>query len=269
MKTTFVTTLCDGDAYVPGIEALGRSLDRTHTAHPRLIMVTPDVPENARAKLRDEGWTIHAVEPVANPNSEKQQMFARFANTFTKLRVWELTDFDKIVYLDADTLVLQNIDELFDRPAFAAAPDFLLPDRFNSGVMVIRPERETFEELIDALFQHPSYDGGDQGFLNSFMPEWYGWPVEHRLASGYNMQHFIYQFLRGHPSVASQIEREAKIIHYSVQKPWLAKATLSGGSEAWWNMYFGAHPEEASDWKRKLHSAEDRSFDKLVQTLIG
>jgi lipopolysaccharide biosynthesis glycosyltransferase len=176
---------------------------------------------------------------------------------------------DKVVYLDADTIVLQNIDDLFDRPAFAAAPDFFLPDRFNSGVMVLRPAAETFAELIRSLFEHESYDGGDQGFLNAYMPDWYSWPAGHRLPAGYNMQHFIYQFLRGHKATAAQIEHEVKIVHYSVQKPWLAKTTLTGGSEAWWNMYFGAHPERGAGWKRKVHSAEDWSFDRLVQALIG
>jgi len=41
---------------------------------------------------------------------------ARFARTYSKLRAFDLVEFDKIVFLDADTLVLRNIDELFARP---------------------------------------------------------------------------------------------------------------------------------------------------------
>jgi len=40
------------------------------------------------------------------------------------------------VFLDADTLVLDNVDELFERPELAAAPDVGWPDCFNSGVFV-------------------------------------------------------------------------------------------------------------------------------------
>ena len=269
MRTAFVTTLCHGDGYVPGVEALGRSLAQTQTSHERLVLVTPDVSQAARTRLTERGWSIREILPIASPVAETEQMFARFANTFTKLRVWELTDYDKLVYLDADTIVLQNVDDLFERPAFAAAPDFFLPDRFNSGVMVLRPAHETFERMMSLLFSRSSYDGGDQGFLNAFMADWYSWPVSHRLPAGYNMQHFIYQFLRGHPTVAEQIEHEAKIVHYSVQKPWLAKATLTGGAEAWWKMYFGGHPDEAASWKDKMHAAEDWSFDKLAKVLLG
>ncbi len=33
---------------------------------------------------------------------------------WTKLAVWRLTEFERIVFLDADMLVTQNMDELFD-----------------------------------------------------------------------------------------------------------------------------------------------------------
>jgi glycogenin glucosyltransferase len=45
--------------------------------------------------------------------------------TFTKLHAFRLTQYEKAVFLDADTLVLQNADELFDRPSepISAAAD--------------------------------------------------------------------------------------------------------------------------------------------------
>ncbi len=52
---------------------------------------------------------------------------------YTKLHVWNLVEFEKVVYIDADALVLQNVDELFSRPGFAAAPDVFPPDKFNAG----------------------------------------------------------------------------------------------------------------------------------------
>mgnify|MGYP000116384385 CR=1 FL=1 len=101
MKTTYVTTLCNGDGYLPGIEALGKSLERAGAAHPKLVLVTPDVPATARETLLAAGWLVQDIEPIENPNPATGQLYARFANTFTKLRVFELSDFDKVVYLDA------------------------------------------------------------------------------------------------------------------------------------------------------------------------
>jgi alpha-N-acetylglucosamine transferase len=231
-------------------------------------LVTPDVPASARERLTQKGWQTRDIEPITNPTPEGELMFSRFRNTFTKLRAWGATEFDKIVCLDADTIVLQNIDDLFARPAIAAAPDFLLPDRFNSGVMVIEPSAQTLQRMLDKLFSSGSYDGGDQGFLNTFYPDWYTGPGEHRLPAGYNMHQFIYQFLRAHPNLLPHIEREAKVIHYTIQKPWLAATTLAGASEAWWDIYYESHPEEATEWKRRMHAAEDWSFDRALKAFL-
>jgi len=268
MRAAYVTTLCNGDAYVPGVEVLGHSLERSGTQHEKVLLVTPDVPDAARRTLAEKGWSVREVEPIENPIPDKHQLFARFANTFTKLRAFSLADYDKLVLLDADTIVMQNIDDLFARPAIAAAPDFLLPDRFNSGVMVIEPSADIFARMMDALFTSSSYDGGDQGFLNVFFPDWYQSSAEHRLPAGYNMHQFIYQFLRAQPALLPQLEREAKVIHYTVQKPWLSTSTLAGGSEAWWEMYFSAHPEQASPLRRRVHAIEDWSFDQMLRTML-
>jgi glycogenin glucosyltransferase len=268
MNTAYVTTLCNGEGYLPGVEALGKSLEFHGSQVPRVVLVTEDVPGTARTRLTQQGWQVREVEPLENPNPDAGQLFERFRNVYTKLRAWELVDLDKIVLLDADLITLQNIDDLFERPSIAAAPDFFLPDRFNSGLMVIAPSTETFERMLSALRETESYDGGDQGFLNVFYPDWYAMDVTHRLPAGYNLQNFIFQFLHGHPSLREALLREAKVIHYSVQKPWLAKPALTGGSAAWWNAYFGAHPEKANEWKRRWHAMEDWTFDHAVAAIL-
>ena len=231
-------------------------------------MATPDVGVGTRDRLRARGWRVRDVEPIPNPAGKAQLLFPRFATVFAKLRAWELTEWERIVVLDADTLVLQNVDDLFERRTFAAAPDFFLPDHFNSGVMVLDPSAGTFARMMDALHAAGSYDGGDQGFLNTFFPDWYAMPVEHRLPVGYNMANFIYQFLRGHPSLREKLEREVKVLHYLVQEPWQARSTLTGGSAAWWKMYGAAHPEKDAEWKDAMHRAEDWTFDKLASLAL-
>lgn len=267
-RNAFVTTLCGGDGYVKGAEALGRSLKRTRTAAAWVVMVTDDVSATARADLAALGWEVRAVAPITNPRPSEERLFARFGGTYTKLRAWELTEFDRVVLLDADTLVLRNVDELFERPAFAAAPDFLLPDRFNSGVMVLEPSIDTFRRMMAKLGTLESYDGGDQGFLNTFFHDWYAMPAAHRLPCGYNLHQFIYQFMHGHPSLRATLEHDARIVHYTVQKPWRSRLTLVGGSELWWNTYFTALGTEP-EWQKRLHEAEDWTFEHLVQAVTA
>lgn len=80
--------------------------------------------------------------------------------TLTKLRLWNLTQYDRLVYLDADTLVLKNIDALFNVAAeFAAVSDVGWPDCFNSGVMVIRPNAATSQRLLEKVAEIGSFDG--------------------------------------------------------------------------------------------------------------
>ena len=269
MKTAYATTLCNGEGYLPGIEVLGSSLKASKTERPMVLMVTPEVRQVTRDNLAAQGWTVREIEPIANPNTATQQMLPRFDAAYTKLRAWQLVEFDKVVLLDADTLVLKNVDELFDRPEIAAAPDFFLPDRFSSGVMVLDPSEETFARMIAQLGAVSSYDGGDQGFLNNFFEGWYAMPVAHRLPVGYNMAHFIYQFTHAHPSAWAKIEHEIKIVHYLVQKPWRAKSTLSGASGMWWDTYFNVHPEKASSLRHRIHEMEDLSFDMLAHWIVG
>lgn len=269
MKRAYVTLLCGGDAYEPGVEALGRSLRASGTSVPLVLLATSDVSSATRARLATSaGWQVRTVEPIANPSSDGELLFARFRNTFTKLRAFGIEDIEKVVFLDADTLVLHNVDELFDRPAFAAAPDFFVPNWFNSGVMVLEPSRALLASMEATLSGRlGTYDGGDQGFLNDLYPDWWAMDVGHRLEARYNLHHFVFQFMSGKASLRPLIH-DVKIVHYTLQKPWL-QPTVTGGSEIWWNRYLERHPEQDNPLRRRLHALEDWTFDNLVGALGG
>ena len=267
MKEAFVTLICGGDAYVPGVEALGESLRATGTERARVVMVTEDVSPSARMLLEGQGWEIRPVDPIANPNVAQARLFRRFGPVYTKLRVWTLTDLDKVVYMDADTLVLSNVDDLFDRPGLAAAPDFFLPDHFNAGVLVVEPNQATFDRMMTALPVTHSYDGGDQGFLNTFLGDWWESGAEHRLPAGYNFHNFIYEFMLRNEPLWRAVGSQVKIVHYTLHKPWLKAVPLAGGVQMWWKTYERLHPEGASPLRTRLHEASDWVFQQVVDTL--
>ncbi|MDB4986343.1 MAG: hypothetical protein JWN04_1521, partial [Myxococcaceae bacterium] len=77
MRTAYLSTLCNGDGYVPGLEALGRSLARTDTPHEKVLLVTPDVSSEARQTLTKQGFRNHEEEPNENPNPTTEQLIAR------------------------------------------------------------------------------------------------------------------------------------------------------------------------------------------------
>ena len=105
---------------------------------------------------------LTVVDLLDSGDTERLALLTRpeLGVTFSKLHVWTLTQYSKCVFLDADTLVLENVDELFDREELSAAPDIGWPDCFNSGVFVFEPSMETFENLLQMARQMGSFDGG-------------------------------------------------------------------------------------------------------------
>ncbi|KAM0006674.1 putative glucuronosyltransferase [Helianthus debilis subsp. tardiflorus] len=71
-----------------------------------------------------------------------------------------------LVYLDADTIVVKNIDVLLKCGKFCA--NLKHSERLNSGVMVVEPSEEHFNGMVSKVTTLKSYRGGDQGFLNAY-----------------------------------------------------------------------------------------------------
>jgi len=88
------------------------------------------------------------------------------------------------------------------------------------------------------------------------------------LPAGYNMHHFVFQFLMAHPSLKERVLSEVRVVHFTLQKPW-QRMTVSGGSEVWWKFFFEVHPEADTSWRRRVHRIEDWSFDSVVRALGG
>ena len=116
----FATFLSD-DAYLLGARVLQQSLRSSGSRYPLVVLVTEDVSSAARALLHAEDCLILPIEVVQNPNSEE----VRYKWVYSKLRAWQMTRYDRIVFLDSDIVVKDNIDDLFSSslPSFAAVRD--------------------------------------------------------------------------------------------------------------------------------------------------
>ncbi|XP_023368755.1 glycogenin-1 isoform X1 [Otolemur garnettii] len=138
--------------------------------------------------------------------------------TLTKLHCWSLTQYSKCVFMDADTLVLANIDDLFEREELSAAPDPGWPDCFNSGVFVYQPSVETYNQLLHLASEKGSFDGGDQGLLNTFFSSWATTDIKKHLPFIYNLSSIsIYSYLPAFKAFGAN----AKVVHFLGRvKPW-------------------------------------------------
>jgi len=68
-----------------------------------------------------------------------------------------------VVYLDADTIVVKSIDDLFKCVKFCA--NLKHSERLNSGVMVVEPSQTVFNDMISKIKTTASYTGGENNFL--------------------------------------------------------------------------------------------------------
>lgn len=202
-------TMCDSLDYLWGVRALANSLGRVSDV-PLILMVPPGF-DCGDVSFEMGNVRLYEVNSIRNPHQPKKHQ-TRFSNTYTKLEVFGLTFLDRAVFIDADTVVLGSTDELFAHSGFAAAPDFglrLESHRFNSGVFVCSPSSELYMRVVDAIPDTPSYDGGDQGFLNVFMDDVTWLPPEFNT---------LRRALGRYPDV---IDRDAaRIIHFVGPKPW-------------------------------------------------
>ncbi|KAJ3367417.1 Glycogenin-1 [Allomyces arbusculus] len=180
-RRAFVTVLTS-DSYVEGALVLATSLRAVDTKFPLVVLHTNHVADASHDRLVAAFDHVHHVDPICVDDPRLALLNGRpeLRSSFTKLRAWTMVQYDRVVLLDADTLVLRNVDDLLDRAQLSAAPDAGWPDMFNSGVMVIEPSLATFRALRDELSSHGSLDGGDQGLLNQFFgTAWRANPAQH------------------------------------------------------------------------------------------
>ncbi|KAJ6681538.1 UDP-GLUCURONATE:XYLAN ALPHA-GLUCURONOSYLTRANSFERASE 3-RELATED [Salix koriyanagi] len=127
-------------------------------------------------------------------------------------------DYDKIIFIDADMLILRNIDFLFEMPEISATGNNAT--LFNSGVMVVEPSNCTFQLLMDHINEIESYNGGDQGYLNEIFTWW------HRIPKHMN---FLKHFWEGDEEEKKQMKTRLfgadppilYVLHYLGNKPWI------------------------------------------------
>lgn len=101
----------------PGAQVLAHSLRDAGTTK-KLVVLAPikDLKSNTIAVLNRIFDIVIDVEKIYNHDKANLNLMGRLDlnATFTKIHLWRLTQFRKIVYLDADTVALRAPDELFD-----------------------------------------------------------------------------------------------------------------------------------------------------------
>ena len=103
---------------------------RAVSAYPLIVMATESLPKSSRNIITRQGIQIVDVDhlvPAAGQHPGFDASFSRFNDIWTKLRVFGLTQFERVILIDSDMIFCRGMDELFDMPLpgrdwIAAAP---------------------------------------------------------------------------------------------------------------------------------------------------
>eukprot|EP00545_Synedropsis_sp_CCMP1620_P007353 CAMPEP_0119003312 /NCGR_PEP_ID=MMETSP1176-20130426/490_1 /TAXON_ID=265551 /ORGANISM="Synedropsis recta cf, Strain CCMP1620" /LENGTH=417 /DNA_ID=CAMNT_0006954901 /DNA_START=18 /DNA_END=1271 /DNA_ORIENTATION=- len=252
-----IVTMLTSDDFLPGAQTLlysiKKSLSKNSAYPPELVViVTPNVSKATREALHPAYCTrIIEVDPIYFPEKaiENKQVTSHVKawsaqGALTKLHIFRLDNYDVILYIDADCLVVKDVTSLLElgkvyqdsEALVSAAPDILPPDKFNAGVLVVRPSQEVFDNMMQQRVLLTTYDGGDTGFLNAYFSNWYtDMPPFARLKFGFNAQRFLY-----HCTYEKQpnywdlsVAPDLHILHFSSSpKPWESKPSAAEDTDA-------------------------------------
>ncbi|GLT31807.1 hypothetical protein SLA2020_065160 [Shorea laevis] len=281
-----VTFLAGNGDYVKGVVGLAKGLRKVKSKYPLVVAILPDVPGDHRKILVEQWCIVKEIEPVYPPENQTQFAMAYYVINYSKLRIWNFVEYSKMVYLDGDIQVFENIDHLFDMPngkfyavmdcfcekTWSHTPQYMIgycqqcPDKvqwpaelgpkpplyFNAGMFVFEPGLSVYDELLRKLKITTPTPFAEQDFLNMFFREIYK-PIP----SIYNL---VLAMLWRHPE---NIELEkVKVVHYSAagSKPWrftgieqnMDREDIKMLVNKWWDIY----NDESLDYKNYVVSGE-------------
>ncbi|PRQ42438.1 putative inositol 3-alpha-galactosyltransferase [Rosa chinensis] len=290
----YVTFLAGNGDYVKGVVGLAKGLRKVKSKYPLVVAILPDVPEEHRQILVSQGCIVREIEPVHPPENQTQYAMAYYVINYSKLRIWEFVEYSKMIYLDGDIQVFQNIDHLFDYPDnyfyavmdcfcesnWRDSPQFKIgycqqcPDRvhwdnslgpkpplyFNAGMFVYEPNLSTYHDLMSTLKTSTPTSFAEQDFLNVFFRDKYV-PIP----SNYNL---VLAMLWRHPENIKL--EEVKVVHYCANgsKPWryngegenMEREDIKMLVKKWWDIY----DDESLDYKNCIGAAESGNGTEQV-----
>jgi hypothetical protein len=230
LERTLVATMLSDDipTYAKGAVALIKSIVRDMSLPQSRIDfklfeldIRPIDPDTKRS-LQQAGWVVASMPRI--PPREGATPWGRFVDQFSKFNFWAMTQYDRVLYLDSDCLVVGSLGPLLslsldDKPLWVTRD--IRADRwvdaFNMGVVMIRPSLAEFERLMrlkdDQTF-HYETAMAEQGLLNRVYPS--GTWGEIGFRNNANLAAYT-----ADRQLWDQAEAEGiNVIHYTMNKPW-------------------------------------------------
>lgn len=227
MNEEAFVTIMSTENYLEGVLALFESLKLTKTKCANFVVVVNETISNKTiSALKENGCKVEKRNRIIVPNEilkkNNFQITEHWNNTFDKFNIFELTSYKKIVYLDSDMYITQNIDELFILPNMSAvcAGQGVHKEwtKINSGIMVIEPQKGLINKFIKILNTvNFNKNIGDQDIIEHYF-KWEN-NNELHLPQGYNMfAKYVDYYIK---ELGYSLE-DIIVMHFTgLRKPWM------------------------------------------------
>ncbi|KAL0240807.1 hypothetical protein GEMRC1_006043 [Eukaryota sp. GEM-RC1] len=151
-KSHLYLTLITTNDFIPIAEVWAYSVLKTNTNASIGVLAYKHLDDKLLEGLRCMGVSIFKISKTRCPESFTSSRYCS-AGLFSKLYVWNMTNYSSILFLDADIVLTQNVDELFFLPGDVGVainhPDNV--DDLNGGFFLAKPSHAVFQQLYDAF----------------------------------------------------------------------------------------------------------------------
>jgi glycogenin glucosyltransferase len=179
--TTIITT----DDYLFGALTLHKSLMLTKPRYDLIVVLTKNISANGKRALDRAGiktMTLdrdYAMGEEAKATNTKSGL-SHWNNTLSKLLIYEMTQYEKIVFLDSDMIVLQNLDHLFELPHMSGVTADKLTEghehwiELNAGLVVIEPQAGLAGSIMSHVseLENEKECFGMERLVHAHYPDW-------------------------------------------------------------------------------------------------
>nr|GLL30529.1 putative UDP-glucuronate:xylan alpha-glucuronosyltransferase 4 [Ipomoea trifida] len=233
-REAYVTIIHSSEAYVCGAIALAQSIKQFTSTKDLILLIDETISQKSLTGLRAAGWKTKKIKRIRSPHAEKN---AYNEWNYSKLRIWQLVEYDKLIFIDSDFILLRNLDKFFTYPQLSAVGNSR--HVFNSGLMLVEPSECTFKTLMQKTKTTGSYNGGDQGFLNEVFSWWHRWPAALNFLKDYLVV----------PDDKREVPKNVYTVHFLGMKPWKCYRDYDCNWDSLENQRFASDMAHTMWWK--------------------
>ncbi|KAJ3320502.1 hypothetical protein HDV06_005231 [Boothiomyces sp. JEL0866] len=151
-----------------------------------IVALVNGIDNSQLSKMRKMGIKTKPVQLLKAVGSTNEAEKEVWQHSNTKFQIFKDWGYDKFVYLDADTLLMANIDHLFDLPdipTFWAPRAYWLSEVYQPAFTTLLIVGKPSQKIYDAAVDYANYDNAiyDMDVLNKlyrhkigFLPNIYG-----------------------------------------------------------------------------------------------